>query len=143
MPDDTHDATRAATKVVLLAGGYGTRLAEHTDETPKPMVEIGGRPILWHIMKIYGHYGFDDFIVACGYKGEVIKRFFLDYRQQMSDLVIDYASGRVDRLSEVADPWRIALLDTGPFYLGVHYLSRYLEIDPKLEHARDREAVGG
>jgi glucose-1-phosphate cytidylyltransferase len=104
----------APPKVVILAGGFGTRLAERTDETPKPMVEIGGRPILWHILKIYGHFGFNDFIIACGYRGEMIKRFFLEYRERTSDLVIDFSNGQVERLSEIADPWRVALLDTGP-----------------------------
>ena len=111
MPPPPH---LAPTRVVILAGGFGTRLAEHTDATPKPMVEIGGRPILWHIMKIYGHFGFNDFVVACGYRGDLVKRFFLEYRQQMTDLVVDFARNTVERLSEVADPWRVALLDTGP-----------------------------
>ncbi|MBT8483967.1 MAG: glucose-1-phosphate cytidylyltransferase [Phycisphaerales bacterium] len=99
--------------VVLLAGGFGTRLAERTDQVPKPMVEVGGKPILWHIMKIFGHYGCDDFLVAAGYRAEVIKRFFLDYRQQVSDLVIDFASGRVEHLTRPLEPWRVAIIDTG------------------------------
>ena len=100
-------------KVVILAGGFGTRLAEHTDELPKPMVEVASRPILWHILKIYSHHGFNDFIIACGYKAEIIKRFFLDYRQQMSDLLIDYANDRVEHLKQAIEPWRVALVDTG------------------------------
>lgn len=100
-------------KVVILAGGFGTRLAEHTDEIPKPMVEVGGRPILWHILKIYSHFGFGDFLIACGYKGEQIKRFFLDYRQQMSDLVFDFAADRIERLNSSIEPWRVSVIDTG------------------------------
>lgn len=100
-------------KVVVLAGGLGTRLAEHTDETPKPLVEIGDRPILWHILKIYGHYGFNDFVIAAGYKADRIKRFFLEQREQMADLRIDYRTNRVERLSKIDDPWRVAIIDTG------------------------------
>ena len=110
-PQNDHDF--GPMKVVILAGGFGTRLAERTDEMPKPMVEVGGRPILWHILKIYGHFGFNDFLIACGYRGDQIKRFFLDYRQQTSDLVIDYVHDRVDRLTPAAEPWRVALIDTG------------------------------
>ncbi len=101
-------------KVVLLAGGFGTRLAEHTDELPKPMVQVGGHPILWHILKIYSHYGFNDFLIACGYKSEVIKRFFLEYRERMSDLLFDYATGSVERLNTQIEPWRVGVIDTGP-----------------------------
>jgi glucose-1-phosphate cytidylyltransferase len=100
--------------VVILAGGYGTRLAEQTDEIPKPMVQVGGRPILWHILKIYSHFGFNDFLIAAGYKSEAIKRFFLEYREQMSDLVFDFANDRVERINGKIEPWRIAVLDTGP-----------------------------
>ncbi|MCP3905649.1 MAG: glucose-1-phosphate cytidylyltransferase [Planctomycetes bacterium] len=100
-------------KVVILAGGFGTRLAEQTDEIPKPMVEIGGRPILWHILKIYSHFGFNDFIIACGYRAEAIKRFFLDYRNATSDLVIDFVNDRVERLGPPLEPWRVTLADTG------------------------------
>ena len=100
-------------KVVILAGGFGTRLAERTDELPKPMVEIGERPILWHILKIYSHFGFNDFLIACGYRSETIKRFFLEYREQMSDLVFDFAGGKIDQLDGRIEPWRVAVLDTG------------------------------
>src|SRR5438445_8497702 len=86
---------RPRVKVVILAGGFGTRLAEETDMKPKPMAEIGGRPILWHIMKIYGSQGFDEFVVALGYKGEVIKRFFLDYKRVTADLSIQLGSGDI------------------------------------------------
>lgn len=99
--------------VVILAGGFGTRLAERTDELPKPMVEIGGRPILWHILKIYSHFGFHDFFIACGYKAAVIKRFFLEYRDQQSNLIIDYRQDTVDRVCRRIEPWRVNLIDTG------------------------------
>ena len=101
-------------KVVILAGGFGTRLAEHTDEIPKPMVEVGGRPILWHILKIYSHFGLNDFLIAGGYKSEVIKRFFLEYREQMSDLLFDFTSGTVERINTHIEPWRVGVIDTGP-----------------------------
>jgi glucose-1-phosphate cytidylyltransferase len=100
-------------KVVILAGGFGTRLAEQTDELPKPMVQVGGKPMLWHILKIYSHHGFNDFLIACGYKSEVIKRFFLEYRDQMSDLTIDFGGNSIDRIGGAIEPWRISLLDTG------------------------------
>ena len=83
-------------KLVILAGGFGTRLSEKTDLVPKPMVEIGGRPMLWHIMKMFACQGFNDFIVALGYKGDYIKEFFLNYRSLQSDLTIDLGSGEVD-----------------------------------------------
>ena len=82
-------------KVVILAGGMGTRLAEETEVRPKPMVEIGGRPILWHIMKIYAHYGFNEFVVALGYKGDVIKRYFLDYCALHGELTVDLGDRHV------------------------------------------------
>ena len=100
-------------KVAILAGGFGTRLAEHTDAIPKPMVQIGGKPILWHILKIYSHFGFNDFVIACGYRAEDIKRFFIEYRQQMSDLVIDFAADRIERINPKMEPWRVAIIDTG------------------------------
>ncbi len=100
-------------KVVILAGGFGTRLAEQTDELPKPMVQIGGKPILWHILKIYSHFGMNDFVIAAGHKSEIIKRFFLEYREQRSDLLLDFANDRVERMNGDIEPWRIAILDTG------------------------------
>jgi glucose-1-phosphate cytidylyltransferase len=100
-------------KVVILAGGMGTRLAEETETKPKPMVEIGGRPILWHIMKIYAHQGFDEFIVALGYKGEVIKRYFLDYPQVSADLSIDLRTRQVTVHDAPRDAWRVHLVETG------------------------------
>jgi glucose-1-phosphate cytidylyltransferase len=100
-------------KVVILAGGFGTRLAEQTDELPKPMVQVGGKPILWHILKIYSHFGFNDFLVAGGYKCNIIKRFFLEYRDQMSDLIVDFVSDKIERIDGSIEPWRVAIIDTG------------------------------
>ena len=100
-------------KVLLLAGGFGTRLSEETDARPKPMVEIGGKPILWHIMKIYSHYGFNDFVILLGYKGYYIKEFFANYFLHRSDIAIDIASGKMEILNNTSEPWRVTLLDTG------------------------------
>jgi len=99
-------------KVVILAGGLGTRLGEETNIIPKPMIEIGSKPILWHIMKIYSHYGFNEFVVLCGYKQEVIKSYFLNYRANNSNLTIDLANNNVTIHDSVVEPWRITLLDT-------------------------------
>jgi glucose-1-phosphate cytidylyltransferase len=101
------------TKVVILAGGFGTRLSEETAIRPKPMVEIGGRPILWHIMKIYSHYGFNDFIVCLGYKGYMIKVYFANYYLHMSDVTIDIKNNRTEILHNFSEPWKISLIDTG------------------------------
>ena len=100
-------------KVVILAGGLGTRLGEETSIKPKPMVEIGDKPIIWHIMKIYSHYGFNDFIVLCGYKGQVIKRYFANYYLNNSDITIDMRSNSVDVHYNEIEPWRVTLIDTG------------------------------
>jgi glucose-1-phosphate cytidylyltransferase len=100
-------------KVVILAGGLGTRLSEETERKPKPMVEIGGRPILWHILKHYAHHGFEDFYLALGYKAEVVKRYFLDYHALRRDLTIDLADGKVEVRQGGAEDWRVHLLDTG------------------------------
>ncbi|HEY9548818.1 MAG TPA: glucose-1-phosphate cytidylyltransferase [Kiloniellaceae bacterium] len=100
-------------KVVILAGGYGSRLTEETVMRPKPMVEIGGRPIIWHIMKIYAHHGFDEFIVLAGYKAEVIKLYFLNYASLNSDFRIDLASGEVTRVRGCVEQWKVTVLDTG------------------------------
>lgn len=100
-------------KVIILAGGQGTRLAEETTLRPKPMVEIGGRPILWHIMKIYSHYGFNDFIICLGYKGYMIKEYFSNYFLHMSDVTFHLAENRMDVHRETAEPWRVTLVDTG------------------------------
>jgi glucose-1-phosphate cytidylyltransferase len=100
-------------KVVLLAGGLGTRLTEETEIRPKPMVEIGGRPILWHIMKHYAHYGFNEFLVALGYKGEYIKRYFMDYYTLNGSMTLDLATGAVQPQIKECEDWKIHLLDTG------------------------------
>jgi glucose-1-phosphate cytidylyltransferase len=100
-------------KVVILAGGLGTRLAEETEVKPKPMVEIGGHPILWHIMKHYAHYGFKEFFVALGYKGEFIKRYFLDYYSLNGSISIDLASGRVEMDDRECEDWIVHLKNTG------------------------------
>jgi glucose-1-phosphate cytidylyltransferase len=101
-------------KAVILAGGQGTRLAEETEVRPKPMVDIGGRPILWHIMKHYATHGFDEFVVALGYKGDDIKRFFVDYMSLNGDLSIDLGARTVERHSTDGDAWKVHLIDTGP-----------------------------
>ncbi len=100
-------------KVVLLAGGLGTRLSEETVLKPKPMVEIGGMPILWHIMKIYSSHGFNDFVICLGYKGYVIKEFFSNYFLHKSDVTIDMTSNSVQVHDSQAEPWKITLVDTG------------------------------
>src|SRR5208283_738734 len=100
-------------KVVLLAGGLGTRLSEETVIKPKPMVEIGGKPILWHIMKIFSHYGYNDFIICLGYKGYVIKEFFSNYFLHMSDVTFDMRDNSQTIHRAKAEPWRVTLVDTG------------------------------
>ena len=100
-------------KVLILAGGYGTRLGEETNVKPKPMVEIGGYPILWHIMKLYSHYGFDDFVVLCGYRGEMIKRWFVDYCYEHSDVTVDLATNEVKIHRKHDERWKVTMLDTG------------------------------
>jgi len=101
------------TRVVILAGGFGTRLSEETKIIPKPMVEIGGMPIIRHIMKIYSHYGFNDFIVCLGYKGDVIKKYFTDYFLSASDVTFDLKNNTVTYDNSKAEPWKITLVDTG------------------------------
>jgi glucose-1-phosphate cytidylyltransferase len=100
-------------KVVILAGGLGTRLSEETEVRPKPMVEIGGQPILWHIMKIYSKYGLNDFIICLGYKGYVIKEFFSNYYLHMADVTFDIGANRAEFHRGRAEPWRVTLVDTG------------------------------
>jgi glucose-1-phosphate cytidylyltransferase len=100
-------------KVVILAGGLGTRLAEETEIKPKPMVEIGGRPILWHIMKHYAFYGFKEFIIALGYKGEAIKRYFLDYFSLNGSMSVDLSTGEVFSRKKQCEDWKVHLIDTG------------------------------
>jgi len=100
-------------KVVILCGGLGSRLAEETEVRPKPMVEIGGRPLLWHIMKHYGHFGFNDFFIALGYKGEVIKRYFLDYHMLTGDMTLCLSTGKLERHAGDIENWTVHLADTG------------------------------
>ncbi|MEM8613440.1 MAG: glucose-1-phosphate cytidylyltransferase [Cyanobacteria bacterium P01_H01_bin.105] len=100
-------------KAVILAGGLGTRLSEETAIKPKPMVEIGGKPILWHIMKIYSHHGINDFVVCCGYKGYVIKEYFANYFLHMSDVTFDMRFNQMNIHAGKAEPWRVTLVDTG------------------------------
>ena len=101
-------------KVVILAGGLGTRISEESHLRPKPMIEIGGNPILWHIMKLYSHYGFNDFIICLGYKGYVIKEFFADYFLHTSDITFDFRNNNEMIVhNNVAEPWRVTLVDTG------------------------------
>lgn len=100
-------------KVIILAGGYGSRLAEETHSIPKPMVEIGGKPILWHIMKTYSSYGFNEFIICLGYKGYVIKEYFKNYLSHHSDFSIDLANGEISFLKEESEDWKVTLVDTG------------------------------
>ena len=100
-------------KVIILSGGLGSRLSEETELKPKPMVEIGGKPILWHIMKIYSYYGFNEFIILLGYKGYMIKEYFADYYLHQSDVTIDIASNKMTVHSNKTEPWKVTLLDTG------------------------------
>ena len=100
-------------KAVILAGGYGTRLSEETHLKPKPMVEIGGMPILWHLLKIYSHYGINEFIICCGYKGNQIKEYFANYFMFTSDITIDVQNNKVQIHDRKTEPWRITLVDTG------------------------------
>src|SRR6266511_5348696 len=100
-------------EVVILAGGVGTRLSEETVVRPKPMIEIGGRPILWHIMKIYSAYGLDDFVICLGYKGYMIKEYFANYYLHMCDVTFDVAKNEMVVHQSEAEPWRVTLLNTG------------------------------
>lgn len=100
-------------KAVILAGGFGTRISEETVLKPKPMIDIGSRPIIWHIMNIYSYYGINDFIICCGYKGYMIKEYFTNYHTHMSDMTIDFRTGDIKYYNSKAEPWRITLIDTG------------------------------
>ena len=117
-------------KAVILAGGLGTRISEETVNRPKPMVEIGGRPILWHIMKVYSHHGVNDFIICCGYKGYMIKEYFANYFLHMSDVTFDMARNKMEVHQQKAEPWRVTLVDTGEHTMTGGRLKRvssYLE----------------
>ena len=100
-------------QAVILAGGYGTRLSEETSVRPKPMVEVGGKPILWHIMKMYSAHGIDDFVICCGYKAEVIKDYFANYFLRSCDVRFDLATKQIEVLNRSAEPWRVSVVDTG------------------------------
>ena len=100
-------------KVVIFAGGLGTRISEETDTRPKPMVEIGGKPILWHIMKIYSHYGFNDFIICLGYRGYVVKEYFMNYFLHNSDITIDLTNNKTEILGTSSEPFKVTLVETG------------------------------
>ena len=100
-------------KAVILAGGLGTRISEETSTRPKPMIEIGGKPILWHILKTYSHHGINDFVICCGYKGYVIKEYFANYFLHMSDVTFDMSKNSMEVHQRSAEPWRITLVDTG------------------------------
>lgn len=100
-------------KAIILAGGLGTRISEESILKPKPMIEIGGMPMLWHIMKIYSHYGINDFIICCGYKGYVIKEYFLNYFHHMSDVTVDLEKNEIQIHKRTAESWKVTLVDTG------------------------------
>ena len=102
-------------KVVLLAGGYGTRISEESQFRPKPMIEIGGKPILWHIMKMYSYYGFNEFVICAGYKQYIIKEWFADYFLHNSDITFDFSSGKNEMIvhSQHCEPWIVTIVDTG------------------------------
>jgi glucose-1-phosphate cytidylyltransferase len=120
-------------KVVILAGGIGSRLSEETILKPKPMVEIGGKPILWHIMKTYSYYGFNDFIILCGYKGYMIKEYFSNYNIHMSDMTVDLANNTVDFHAIHSEPWKVTLIDTGAETMTggrIKKIEKYLENKP-------------
>jgi len=119
---------------VILAGGLGTRISEETHLRPKPMVEIGGKPILWHIMKIYSSHGINDFVICCGYKGYIIKEYFLNYMSHVSDLTIDLARNETTYSNRRAEPWRITLVDTGEATMTGGRLRRVAD------HVRNEEA---
>jgi glucose-1-phosphate cytidylyltransferase len=114
-------------KVVILAGGFGTRISEESALRPKPMIEIGGRPILWHLMKIYSHYGLTEFVVCCGYKGYMIKEYFANYFLHMSNVTIDLKKNSLEVLQQYAEPWKVTLIDTGESSMTGGRLKRVAE----------------
>ena len=120
-------------KAVLLAGGLGTRISEESHLKPKPMIEVGGRPILWHIMKLYSHYGFNDFIVCLGYKGYVVKEYFANYVLHNADLTVDLAKGSVEYHATNHEPWRVTLVDTGADTMTGGRIKRIADYLPKDE----------
>ena len=119
-------------KAVILAGGFGTRISEESHLRPKPMIEIGGKPILWHIMKIYSHYGINDFVICLGYKGYMIKEYFANYFLHMSDVTFDMSSNQMHVHHKSAEPWKVTLVDTGESSMTggrLRRVSKYLEGD--------------
>jgi glucose-1-phosphate cytidylyltransferase len=114
-------------KAVILAGGIGSRISEETHLKPKPMIEIGGMPILWHIMKTYSHHGINDFVICCGYKGYVIKEYFANYFLHMSDITFDMAKNSMQVHQRNAEPWRVTLIDTGADTMTGGRLNRVAE----------------
>jgi glucose-1-phosphate cytidylyltransferase len=130
-----HHLKEAFMKVAILAGGLGTRLSEETLIKPKPMVEIGGKPMLWHIMNIYAAYGFKEFVIALGYKGEVIKDYFLNYRYRARNLTVNLGSGDVTIYDGTSEDWIVHLLDTGPTTQTggrVKYIANFIGNEPFL-----------
>jgi glucose-1-phosphate cytidylyltransferase len=121
-------------KAVILAGGLGTRLSEETSIRPKPMVEIGGMPILWHIMKMYSHHGVNDFIICCGYKGYLIKEYFANYFLHMSDVTFDMYANKMEVHQKRAEPWKVTLVDTGE---GTMTGGRLLRVKDYLKNEED------
>lgn len=121
-------------KAVILAGGLGTRLSEETDHKPKPMVEVGGKPILWHIMKMYSSHGVNEFVICCGYKGYVIKEYFANYFLHMSDVTFDMTGNEMHVHNQRAEPWKVTLVDTGDGSMTGGRLKRVAE------HLKDEEA---
>ena len=121
-------------KAVILAGGLGTRISEETHLKPKPMIEIGGKPILWHIMKMYSAHGVNDFVICCGYKGYIIKEYFANYFLHMSDVTFDMSNNRMEVHQKNAEPWKVTLVDTGDNTLTGGRLRRVFE------HIKDEEA---
>lgn len=121
-------------KAVILAGGLGTRISEETNLKPKPMVEIGGRPILWHILKMYSSHGINDFVICCGYKGYIIKEYFANYFLHMSDVTFDMQLNQMEVHQQKAEPWRVTLVDTGEVTQTGGRLKRVVE------HIKDEES---
>jgi glucose-1-phosphate cytidylyltransferase len=121
-------------KAVVLAGGLGTRLSEETALRPKPMVEIGGKPVLWHILKMYSHHGINDFVICCGYKGYMIKEYFANYFLHTSDVTFDMAQNKMEVHSKRAEPWKVTLVDTGEEAMTGGRLRRVAD------YVRDEEA---
>jgi glucose-1-phosphate cytidylyltransferase len=121
-------------KAVILAGGLGTRITEETAQKPKPMIEIGGKPILWHIMKIYSAHGVNDFIICCGYRGYVIKEYFANYFLHMSDVTFDIENNTMEVHRRKAEPWKVTLVDTGELSMTGGRLKRVVD------HVNDEEA---